>query len=92
MYQDIDGEARIRYLRTLLLYGLSGLPISAASRCLENEPTQWPTRECPETYNYSVNMLGMYTQEAMRNCKSFEGHNQFKSGWLRTVSACQEAD
>ena len=84
-YQDLDGEAKIRYLRKLELCGLNVCPYQLPADAWKNEPTQWPNLEWPEIYDYLVNTPGIYTREAMKNRKSLEAHNQFSSGWVRTV-------
>lgn len=51
-----------------------------------NDLTTWPNLEWPEIYNYLVNSPGIFILEAMKNSKSLEAHNQFSSGWVRTVT------
>lgn len=50
-----------------------------------DDPTKWPSLEWPEVYDYLINTPGVFTREAMKNRKSLEAHNQFTSGWVRTV-------
>ena len=78
-YQDLDREARIRYLRKLELCGLNVCPYQLPADAWRNEPTQWPNLEWPEIYDCLVNTPGIYTREAMKNRKSLEAHNQFIS-------------
>ena len=51
--------------------------ISNSTRFLE----KWSNK----IYHYLVETPGVFTRESMKNRKSLEAHNQFISGWIRTM-------
>lgn len=83
--EDLGAEAKKRYNEKLEMISQKCCPYLLPGDVWENEPTKWPTLEYPEVYSYLVDSPGIYTKEAMKNRKSLEAHNQFISGWVRTV-------
>ena len=41
--------------------------------------------EFPDIYNVLIETPVAFTRESVKNRSSLEGHNQFFSGWVRTV-------
>ncbi len=89
-FQALDHDAKERYLKKLKISGQDKCPYQIPADCWLNEPTQWPSLEWPEVYEYLINTPGVYTRESMKNRKSLEAHNQFVSGWVRTIFSYQK--
>ena len=86
-YRNLEGPERKRYLKKLGDLGIEDCPYELPADVWNNDPTCWPCLEYPEVYEYLINnnTPGVFTREAMKNRKSLEAHNQFQSGWVRTV-------
>lgn len=83
---SLPPEAKERYKKKLELCGLGQkCPYQLPADAWNDDPTKWPSLEWPEVYDYLINTPGVFTREAMQNRKSLEAHNQFTSGWVRTV-------
>ena len=82
---DLNSEAKERYLQKLTLCNIDTCPYLFPADAWKNDPTKWPSVEWPEVYEYLISTPGVFTREAMKNRKSLEAHNQFTSGWVRTV-------
>ena len=78
-------DAKKRYLQKLNACRLEICPYQLAGDWWINDPTKWPKLEWPEVYTYLVETPGVFTREAMKNRKSLQAHNQFASGWVKTV-------
>ena len=83
--EDIGGEAKARYYKKLKDVNLDCCPYQIPSDAWKNNPTKWPDLEFPDIYVYLTETPGVFTRESMKNRKSLEAHNQFISGWVRTV-------
>ena len=81
----LDPEARKRYMKKLEDIGMDCCPYLLPGDVWENDPTKWPPLEYPELYTYLIETPGVFTREAMKSRKSLEAHNQFISGWVRTI-------
>lgn len=82
---DIGGEAKVRYWQKLKLINIDCCPYQLPADSWLDDPTKWPQLEYPEVYDYLISTPGVFTRESMKNRKSLESHNQFISGWVRTV-------
>ena len=80
--EDIGGKAKVRYYKKLKNVDLIAAHIKF--------PTKWPDLEFPDIYVYLIETTGIFTRNSMKNRKSLEGHNQFISGCVRTVSHYQK--
>ena len=83
--ENLTPEAKVRYSRKLHACSLEICPYKLAEDWWQNDPAKWPKLEWPEVYLYLVETPGVFTREAMKNRKSLEAHNQFLSGWVKTV-------
>ena len=83
--EEIGGEAKSRYSEKLKLVHLDLWPYQIPADSWKNNPTKWSALEYPDIYHYLVETPGVFTRETMKNKKSLEAHNQFISGWVRTV-------
>ena len=83
--EDCGIEAKKRYNEKLKTINQSCCPYLMPADVWNNDPTKWPALEYPEVYTYLIESPGVYTKEAMKSRKSLEAHNQFSSGWVRTV-------
>ena len=83
--EDFLADAKIRYVKKLNACSLDICPYGLAEDWWINDPKKWPNLEWPEVYAYLVETPGIFTREAMKNRKSLEAHNQFISGWVKTV-------
>ena len=81
----VGEEAKVRYFQKLKDIGMDNCPYEIPADAWVDDPTTWPDLEYPEVYEYLINTPGVFTKEAMQNRKSLEAHNQFVSGWVRTV-------
>lgn len=84
-YRELEAEAKKRYLEKMSQIGIKECPYELPADVWVNQPTSWPQLEYPEVYEYLINTPGVFTREAMKNRKSLESHNQFLSGWVKTV-------
>jgi hypothetical protein len=82
---ELDAEAKKRYKGKLEMIGMIKCPYMLLGDVWANDPTKWPALEYPEVYSYLIETPGVFTKEAMNNRKSLEAHNQFRSGWVRTI-------
>ena len=82
---ELDAEAKKRYKGKLEMIGMIKCPYLLPGDVCANDPTKWPALEYPEVYSYLIETPGVFTKEAMNNRKSLEAHNQFRSGWVRTI-------
>ena len=83
--ETLDTEAKKRYKNKLEMIGMINCPNMLPADIWTNDPTNWPALEYPEVYSYLIETPGVFTKEAMNNRKSLEAHNQFRSGWVRTI-------
>ena len=84
-YRHLNNDGKRRYQEKLCL-GLDTCVYEIPSDSWRNKPFEWPSLELPEVYYYLLQTPGVFTWEAiMQNGKSLEVHNQFLSGWVRTV-------
>ena len=83
--EALQGESKERYLKKLAVAKLERCPYTIPGDCWINDPTQWPSLEWPEVYEYLVESPGVFTRESMKSRKSLEAHNQFTNGWVKTV-------
>ena len=88
--EDIGDEAKARYYKKLKNVNLDCCPYQIPSDAWKNNPTKWPGIKFPDIYVYLIETPGVITRESMKNKKSLEVHNQFISGWARTVSHYQK--
>ncbi len=77
--------SKSRYLLKLKNCGLKDCPYQLPVDSWLNDPTKWPTLECPEIQDYLINTPSVFTREKMKNMKSLEAHNQFRKRWVQTV-------
>ena len=84
--EDIGGEAKAGYYKKLKDVDLDCCrPYQIPSDSWKNDPAKCPGLEFPDIYVYLIETPGVFTRESMKNRKSLEAHNQFISGWVRTV-------
>ena len=74
-----------RYYKKLKDADLDCCPYQFPSDSWKNDPTKWPDLDFPDIYVYLIEAPGVFTRESMKNRKSLEAHNQFISGWVRTI-------
>ena len=83
--EEIGGEAKSLHSEKLNLVNFDLCPYQIPANFRKNDPTKWLALEYPDIYHYLVEIPGVFTRESMKNRKSLEAHNQFISGWVRTV-------
>ena len=71
--------------KKLKLVNLDLCPYLIPADSWKNDLTKWPALEYSDIYHYLVETPGIFTRESMKSRKSLEAHNQFISGWVRTV-------
>ncbi|XP_045180321.2 uncharacterized protein LOC123539668 [Mercenaria mercenaria] len=84
-FDDLDSVSKARYNDKLNLIGLAECPYKLPAGTWENNPCKWPSVEYGDIHNYLIETPGVYTRDSMKNYKSLEAHNYFKSGWVETV-------
>ena len=78
-------EKRNNIQKKLKLVNLDLCPYLIPADSWKSGLTKWPALEYPDFYHYLVETPGIFTRESMKSRKSLEAHNQFISGWVRTV-------
>ena len=86
--EEIGGEAKSCYSEKLKLVNLDLCPYQIPADFRENDPTKWPALEYPDIH--LAETPGVFKRESKKNRKSLEAHNQFISGWVRTVYQYQK--
>ena len=83
--EEIGAEAKSRYSEKIKLVNFDLCPYQIPADSWKNNPTKWPALEYPDISHYLEETSGVFTRVSMKNRKSLEAHNQFISGWVRTV-------
>ena len=71
--------------KKLTLVNLDLCPYLIPADSWKNDLTKWPALEYSDIYHYLVETPGIFTREFMKSRNSLDTHNQFISGWVRTV-------
>ena len=80
--------AKVRYLRKLLLMGLSTCPYELPQQAWVDNVTQWPRVEFPDIVLYLIDTPGKFTQEKLKAYKSLEAYKYYIIGWVGTCRIC----
>ncbi|XP_060581618.1 uncharacterized protein LOC132738170 [Ruditapes philippinarum] len=91
-FDELDPAAKARYVSKLNLIGLDECLYKLPAGVWKNDPSKWPSVEYGDIHNYLIETPGVYTRESMKNYKSLEAHNYFRSGWVETVFMYKPSD
>jgi len=82
---ELSHSDRARYTSKLTALSAGTCPYKIPAGSWIDDPTKWPEVEWPDVAYYLIETPGVFTRESMRNRRSLEAHNQFESGWVKTV-------
>ncbi|KAK2180565.1 hypothetical protein NP493_437g00005 [Ridgeia piscesae] len=89
---DLSHSDRARYTPKLTALSAGTCPYKIPAGSWIDDPTKWPGIEWPDVAYYLIETPGVFTRESMRNRRSLEAHNQFESGWVKTVRYFKPTD